>query len=98
MCPAAMSGLSPVVGRAGTNLTLPGGSEPESFSDVSERRAKAPLVKAQSTAIARAIASICNAEQGCFGVTSGHGRKTLRLPAAGGPAAVPHAAAVPHRG
>ena len=25
------------------------------------------------------MASICNDEQGCFGVTSGHGRKTLRL-------------------
>ena len=42
------------------------GSESESFSDVPERRAKAPLVKAQSTAIARAMASICNAEQGCL--------------------------------
>ena len=56
-----------------------GGSEPESFSAMPERRAKAPLIKAQSTAIAWAMASICNAEQGSFGVTSGHGRKTLRL-------------------
>ena len=37
------------------------------------------LALAQSAAIARAMASICNAEQARFGVTSGHGRKTLSL-------------------
>jgi hypothetical protein len=46
---------------------------------VPEQRVKAPLIEAQSAAIARAMASIGNAEQGCFGVMSGHARKTLRL-------------------
>ena len=32
-----------------------------------------------STAMARAMASICNDERGSFGVMSGHERKTLRL-------------------
>ena len=31
--------------------------------------------------MARAIASICNDEQGCFGVMSGHERKPLTLSA-----------------
>ena len=54
-------------------------SEPESFSDVLEQRAETHLIQAQSAAIALAMASICNNEQGCFGVMSGHERKTLRL-------------------
>ena len=33
----------------------------------------------QSTAIARAMASICNDERARFGVMSGHDRKTLSL-------------------
>jgi len=37
--------------------------------------------QAQSTAIARAMASICNDERGCFGVQGGHGGKTLSVSA-----------------
>ena len=37
------------------------------------------LALAQSAAIARAMASLCNDERGCFGVQGGHGRKTLSL-------------------
>ena len=54
-------------------------SEAESFLPVPERRVKAPLIEAQSAAIARAMASICNDEQGCFGVQGGHWQKTLSL-------------------
>src|SRR3990167_10980459 len=56
-------------------------SEAESFSGVSERRATTCPIKAQSTAIARAMARICNAEWVRFGVVSGHERKTLSLSA-----------------
>ena len=67
---------------------MPGRSEAESFSGVSEQRTKTCPIKAQSTAIARAMARICNAERVRFGVVSGHERKTLSLsvvvvPAAG---------------
>ena len=48
-------------------------SEPESFSDVAERRVQRRPIEAQSTAIARAMASICNDERVALGVTSGHG-------------------------
>jgi hypothetical protein len=54
-------------------------SEVESFSSVSEQRAKRRPIEAQSTAIARAMASICNDERASFGVMSGHDRKTLNL-------------------
>jgi len=40
------------------------------------------LALAQSTAMARAMARICNEERVCLGVTSGHDRKTLSLSAA----------------
>ncbi len=56
-------------------------SEAESFSGVSEQRPQTCLIKAQSTAIARAMASICNAERVRLGVVSGHERKTLSLSA-----------------
>jgi hypothetical protein len=39
---------------------------------VPERAAKARPIKAQSAAVARATASICNAEWARFGRTSGH--------------------------
>src|SRR2546421_2958690 len=48
-------------------------SEAESVSSVP----RAARQKAQSAAIARAMASICNDEQGSFGVMSGHDRNTL---------------------
>ena len=54
-------------------------SEAESFSGVPEQRSKTCPIKAQSTAIARAMARICNAERVHFGVVSGHERKTLSL-------------------
>ena len=44
-----------------------------------EQRTKTRPIKAQSTAIARAMARICNAERVRFGVVSGHGRKALSL-------------------
>jgi hypothetical protein len=47
-------------------------SEGESFSSVPEQRARSRLIEAQSTAIARAMASICNDEQVASGVMSGH--------------------------
>ena len=59
-------------------------SEAGSFSRVPEQRTKTCPVKAQSTAIARAMARICNAERVRFGVRSGHGRKTLSLSDAAG--------------
>ena len=46
---------------------------------MTEGRVQAPLIEAQSADIARAMASICNDEQGGLGVTGGHGRKTLSL-------------------
>ena len=70
---AGPNGILPVAGADA------GSSEPESFSGVPERRVKTHLIQAQSAAIARAMASICNNEQGCFAVMSGHERKTLRL-------------------
>src|SRR5207249_3064617 len=57
----------------------PNGSEAESFSGVPEQRAKKWPIEAQSTAIARAMASICNDERTLFGVMSGHDRKTHSL-------------------
>ncbi len=42
-------------------------SEPERFSGVAERCPKDGLIEAQSTAIARAMASIRNDEQVVFG-------------------------------
>jgi glycogen debranching enzyme len=54
-------------------------SAPESFSGVPEQRAKSRPIQAQSTAMARTMASICNDERVAFGVMSGHDRKTLRL-------------------
>ncbi len=53
--------------------------EAERFLDVAEQGPKTTPIKAQSTAVARATARICNAEWGCFGVVSGHGQKTLSL-------------------
>jgi xylulokinase len=47
-------------------------SEVERESGVTERDAQTPPIEAQSTAIARAMASICNEEWGCLGGTSGH--------------------------
>ena len=44
-----------------------------------EQRARRRLIEAQSAAIARAMASICNDERSPFGVMSGHDRKTLSL-------------------
>ncbi len=46
---------------------------------VPEQRTKTRPIKAQSTAIAQAMARICNAERVRFGVVSGHERKTLSL-------------------
>ena len=46
---------------------------------MSEQRAIRRLIEAQSAAIARAKACICNEEQVCYGVMSGHDRKTLSL-------------------
>ena len=42
-------------------------------SGVPEQPAQARPIKAQSAAIARAMASICNAERVCLGGMSGHG-------------------------
>ena len=61
-------------GRKAPSLTEAG-----RFSDVPEQRTKTRPIKAQSTAIARAIARICNAERVRFGVVSGHERKTPSL-------------------
>jgi len=57
------------------------GSEAESFSSVAEQRARRRPIKAQSTAIAGAMANICNAERASSGVMSGHDRKILSLSA-----------------
>ncbi len=46
---------------------------------MAERHAKTPRIQAQTTAIAWAMARICNDETGCLGVQAGHGGKTLRL-------------------
>ncbi len=46
---------------------------------MSEQTAQTPLIQAQSTAMARAMARICNAEQGCLGGMSGHERFALKL-------------------
>jgi len=46
---------------------------------VPEQRARKWPIEAQSTAIARAMASICNDERALSGVLSGHDRKTLSL-------------------
>jgi hypothetical protein len=57
----------------------PARPEVESFLSVAEQRARRRLIEAQSTDIARAMASICNDEQASYGVMSGHDRKTLSL-------------------
>jgi hypothetical protein len=54
-------------------------SEAESSSGVSEQRARRRPIEAQSAAIARAMASICNDELAPSGLMSGHDRKTLSL-------------------
>ena len=54
-------------------------SEVENKLAVPERRAKTHPIEAQNAAIARAMASICNDEWGCFGVQSGHGKFFLSL-------------------
>src|SRR4051812_48849689 len=46
-------------------------SEPVNESGAPERRVKTGPIKAQSTAVARATASICNAERARFDVASG---------------------------
>ena len=57
-------------------------SEAGSFSGVTEQRPQECPIKAQSTAMARAMARICNAERVLLGLVSGHERKTLSLSAA----------------
>jgi hypothetical protein len=57
------------------------GSEPVKYSGASERVAARVPIKAQSTAIARAMASICNAERRPDGRTSGRGGMLHRLSA-----------------
>ena len=54
-------------------------SEAESFLSVTERRIKTYPIETQGTAIARAMASICNDEWVGFEVLSGHDPKTLSL-------------------
>ena len=46
---------------------------------MAEQHEKRCPIEAQSAAIARAMASICNDKRARFGVMSGHDRKTLRL-------------------
>ena len=48
-------------------------SEGVNESGVAEQTVQAAPIKAQSTAVARATARICNAEWGCLGGMSGHG-------------------------
>ncbi|CAN5825893.1 hypothetical protein BH11PSE8_BH11PSE8_35050 [soil metagenome] len=48
-------------------------SEPVNESGVPEQRAQRRLIEAQTGAIARAMARICNEEQAPLGVMSGHG-------------------------
>jgi hypothetical protein len=62
-----------------TGSGVPAVSGAESFSSVTEQHVKRRLIQAQSAAIARAMASICNDEQGSFGVMSGHDRNSLSL-------------------
>jgi phosphoribosylglycinamide formyltransferase-1 len=70
--------------RAPAELALPGrrvrpSSEAENKSGVSEQVVKTRLIEAQSAAIPRGIASICNDERACFGGMSGHGGFVLSL-------------------
>ena len=61
---------------------LPGrnkGLEVGKSSGVAEQPPQTPPIKAQSTAIARAMASICNAERGRLRGMSGHGGWLLNL-------------------
>jgi hypothetical protein len=53
--------------------------EAESFFVVPESQVQTPWIEAQTTAIARAMARICNDEPGCLGVQGGHGEMTLSL-------------------
>ena len=63
--------------------------EGERESGVTERVAQRVPIEAQSAAVARATASICNEELRPLGGTSGHVRFPLTLCVAGGPAAAP---------
>lgn len=54
-------------------------SEVESPSTAPERGAKAAPIESQSTALAAAMASICNDERGHFGAQGGHGGVTPSL-------------------
>ena len=54
-------------------------SEVDSFFGVSEQRARRCPIRAQSTTITRAMASICNNERVACRVMSGHDRETLSL-------------------
>ena len=56
-------------------------SEFVNISAVSGGRVKSTSIEAQSTAIAQAMASICNKERGRFGVQGGHGRNVHKLSA-----------------
>jgi hypothetical protein len=53
------------------------------ISGVAEQTAPKAPIKAQSAAVARATASICNAEWGLWGGMSGHGGNFHRLSAQG---------------
>ena len=69
------------------------GSEGESKFTVAEQTVQTRPIKAQSTAIARAMARICNAEWVCLGGMRGHGGFALTLSGlkAATPSAIPPA-------
>ncbi len=74
-----MAGSSADLGKLGTlciNASRIHGSvasEGVNISGAPERGARLRPIKAQSTAVARATASICNAEWARYGGASGHG-------------------------
>ena len=69
-----VTGCRPLPGSSGWQVLGGDGeaSEPVDGSGVSERGVKTCPSQAQSAAVARATASICNAARARFGVTSGH--------------------------
>ena len=71
--------LPPLAARIRTEVEAWRASEPVISSGVTEQRPKRRAIQAQSAAIARAMASICNDERASFGVVSGHVGTNHRL-------------------
>lgn len=90
-----ISHLKPWRFSMGKRWQPPVGSEVERQLGVPERTHQSAVGKAQSTAVARATARICNAAGGVLGCQGGHDRLPLSLSGQGQPLRSQHALELP---